>query len=225
MKQQPIEKIDMHQLLPSTAKELMFISKINTLIEALNSLLPDVEEKKCKYPKCLTKMSPSNAPDYCPDHNEMNIPNCEDEYCVREKGHTGFHWSKDDLPPHTDVEEKKCCEKCIKHPKSDLVCKGFCGCHHEPPHTPVVEGWEERFEKMAESCVNYHGDISWKSGISKDTFKDFISQLLTSARSEERQRIREKMIVIKHNKQTLPVDAKTAYYEAFADILALTNER
>jgi len=26
----------------------------------------------------------------------------------------------------------KCCGKCIKHPESDLVCKGFCPCHHKP---------------------------------------------------------------------------------------------
>lgn len=29
----------------------------------------------------------------------------------------------------THPTKRECCEKCIKHPKSDLVCKGFCPCH------------------------------------------------------------------------------------------------
>lgn len=33
--------------------------------------------------------------------------------------------------PMTNETKNKCCEMCIKHPESDLICKGFCPCHSQ----------------------------------------------------------------------------------------------
>lgn len=61
--------------------------------------------KKCRELECVSELS-IDSPEYCPVHNWMNNK-CEEESCVREKGHTGFHF--DDRPdsPHTPLSWKE----------------------------------------------------------------------------------------------------------------------
>lgn len=51
------------------------------------------------------------------------------------------------------LKETECCEKCIKHPKSDLVCKRFCPCHHKP-RTELPKETNQAGEQGGECDMN-----------------------------------------------------------------------
>lgn len=53
--------------------------------------------------------------------------------------------------------EEDCCEKCIKHPKSDLVCKGFCDCHHNAKEKFCVRCGMSNLEKTGFNGCNVYG--------------------------------------------------------------------
>ncbi len=82
-----------------------------------------------------------------------------------------------------DVEEKKCvCGEQICLGGAEVEIGGVCHrpknpCYIIPPHTPVVE-WKSDFEDWYEEEYKEFWQLT-----------DYIEKLLTSARSEERQRL------------------------------------
>ena len=61
------------------------------------------------------------------------------------------------------------------------------------PTNKSIKDWEERFDKMAQSCVNVEtGHIHWDSLVCQGTFKTFITSLVQQSKEEaRRQMIRE----------------------------------
>ncbi len=172
-------------------------------IDALNSLLPDVE-KRCS--KCKAPFEP---------HHHRHITR-DGQF------HTGCYKS--------DVGEKKAyylgygnnCDKCGKD---------YCFCPErqsdgswkpQPPHTPVVEGWEEEFDSSYGKAVM--GGIKISDSAYYLSIKSFISRLLTSARSEERQRIKEMKTFHFEIKMAENV-TETNEFLLKDDVLAILNEK
>ncbi len=126
-------------------------------------------------------------------------PKAKKKYCCQ-WGNFGDGHRCAKEPPHTPVVEKKpCCD--LKYPHSSNGCR---------TSSPVVEGWEEKLRKglLNQSCDRSGDGMTAYYRIGQtstfDWFKDFISQLLTSVRSEERQKYNELIMAVsmKHQGET-----------------------
>ena len=223
MSKQKIEKIDLNNLetlaLGSPTTSLLIVAdKVNEII-LVNSLLPDVElQKRCS--KCLNPFEPHH-------HRHITRDGQFHSGCYKSDVEEKEWEARERLKaPPFDVEEKledKNGHKINK--KGEVIFDEKCTrCNPQPPHTPVVEGWEDSFREefiKKFSTLIFNGDtplaVVGRFIEGKRAGEDYVEKIPTkevmdwvisslgnlpkkleaSARAEERQKLRDKIMKLK----------------------------